>query len=804
MHRITPAIRSKSGLWCFAVCLLLTLLGSTGLAQPITLLSDKLATPSNGDGAPGDGFGNAVAVSGNTALIGAYGDTVVAAGATFGITQGSAYVFVRDGDQWIRVQKLTPEPVGLDGDNFGVSVALQTEVAAVGAPRRSPNQIFEAGSVFIYGRTQQGLLLRQTLSAAGAEQRFGTSVALWQDQLAVGVPRAGAGRVDIYQRDAGGLYQFQRSLTDSGLADGARFGTALAVADAELLIGAPFADNTGVVYRSRFSGGAWSNATRLALTAQRAAELGTAIAIDSGVALVGAPGLRGGEVRVLQLAQMDWQQVGLLTQSSAATGNRFGNALAIDPQRAVVGAVATQFSEGAAAVFSRSGAQFSPFADLDIADGSPANRFGASVALAADGVLIGADLDAVGPHRSQGSVRWYKAGPTNMIVSGQLDNGNGAMFDRYGTALAVNGDIAVVGAFVEDTESGADAGRVHWFERSNGLWTYGGALDAPDASIEDRFGIAVDVDGDYIAIGAYWDVVGNNVDQGSVYVFRRQGMGWVFDAKLTASDGRERDLFGFALALQGTRLLVGARGAAMPFLDQGRAYVYVRGPNAWVEEAQLDLPQPASLVYFGASVAWAGDKAIVGAPGDSLNSQALSVGAAYVFQPQGSVWTMVAKLRAPIPQENAAFGFSVAADQTRLLVGAFQDGTVGQGVGYVYQASDLKLDGELRSPSAQGGEGLGISVAISGTRALLGAAGYDLSGQLNVGTGRLFERSAGGWRESQQFFAADPQAGDNFGRAVAIDATTVLLGAPNKGIDNPLEGAAYVGRVDSLLVDGFE
>jgi hypothetical protein len=305
-------------------------------------------------------------------------------------------------------------------------------------------------------------------------------------------------------------------------------------------------------------------------------------------------------------------------------------------------------------------------------------------------------------------------------------------------------------------------------------------------------------------VGAFWDVIGDNVDQGSVYVYRREGADWVFEQKLVASDGRQRDYFGFSLSLEGNRLLVGARGAAVPAPEQGVAYVFVRGVDGWQQQARLDLPFANGFAYFGASVALAGELALVGAPGATVAAGPISAGAAFVFAPRDDAWSLLSTLQAPQPQANSGYGFSVAADAEHLLIGAFQDGFAGQGAAFVYRAGDRVLDGELRAAAAQPGESLGIAVALRNGTALLGAPGYDLGSAFGVGTVRTFERGARRWVEAEQWFAADGVGGDAFGRAVAFDGQHAVVGAPNRGVDNPLEGHAYVGAADHLFSNGFE
>lgn len=791
--------------WCGVLGVFGALLSASLMAQPLQLVSSVLPTPVQGDGNSGDNFGIAAAVSGNYAVIGAYGDTVVAPEALFGIAQGSAYVYERSGDNWLPTQKLTPDPVGMDGDNFGVSLAMADDFLAIGAPRRAEDGQDQSGALFIYGRSASSYLLRQILTptVVAPEQRFGSVIALWQDQLAVGAPGAGDGRVDLYRRDALGNYVFQRSLFPQPGASAARFGEALAMVDGELLIGAPAA-NGGAVYRSAFSSAVWSDAEPLSLTTAGAMELGAALAIADGVALVGAPGAAAGEVRVLTLNAGAWLQTGVLTAGDGVQGDRFGNALSLDANRAAIGAVAAKFSEGKAYLYIRSGAVFTPIDTLDIADGGNANRFGVSLVLAVGGVLVGADLDRVGPNQGQGSVRWFQPQGASYVQVAQLDNGNGAMYDRYGTSVAVDGDYALVGAYLEDTDAGADAGAAHWFQRTGKQWVYGGQLLAPDGEIEDRFGIAVDIDGERMAVGAFWDVVGENIDQGSVYIYRRQGADWVFEAKLVASAGEEGDYFGFALSLDGDRILIGARGASAPAREQGLAYVFVRTQFGWSEEAELQFVGVNPLAYFGASVALTGDLALVGAPGATLGVGPVGAGAALAFQRRSNQWVLAANLQAPQPQANSAYGYALAADRDRLLVGAFQDGSFGGGAAYLYRVGDLGLDGELRAALAQPGEALGFAVALAGTTVALGAPGYDLPSQSGVGTVRFFNRGERGWQESDQWIAADAVAGDGFGRALAFDGVHVVIGAPGKGIQDPLEGTAYVEAINELFADGFE
>ncbi len=771
-------------------------------------IDSKLAVPRDGDGASGDNFGIAVGLAGDLAVVGAFGDVIVAPDAPTGIAQGSAWVFDRDGEgHWQRGQKLVPQAIGEDGDNFGATLVLAADWAFVAAPRRRVAGFLEAGTVHAFRRQGGSFLEVATLSAQspGSDQRFGAALAIEGEWLAIGVPQAGAGRVELWRLFAGGPQRVQVLEAPAGI-PGARFGAALALAGGDLLIGAPQAAGAGAVYRSRLVEGVFETPVALSIAASEGEELGSAVAVLGDLALLGAPGRGTGAVDALVRVGGDWLPQSTLGDPAGEPADRFGSALAISDSRIAVSALGALGGEGRVYVYPRTPGGFAAPQVFDIADGGNADRFGISLALDESGLLAGADLDQVGPNRLQGSARWYAAVGGGLEPRQQLDNGDGALLDRYGSALAVHGDVAMVGASLEDGPVGADSGRVHWFERENGAWLYRGPIDAPDAEVEDRFGVSIAIDADLAAIGAYWDIIDGRIDQGSVYLFRRAGSEWLFERKLVASDGRSRDLFGFSVALSGELLLVGARSAALPFIDQGAAYVFRRSGGDWQQEARLDLPVPASAAFFGAAVALAGELAVVGAPGVSGGAGRANAGAAYVYAAAPGGWKLRHSLQAGNPVAGAAFGFAVAADRERWLIGAPGEpfAALAAGGAYLYRASDGSLEAVLRAGSPQAGENLGIAVALAGSEIALGASAWDSASGANAGLVRTYTREGGRWLESVAIESIDGKPGDGFGRALALKDGTLVAGSPFKAGDNPLEGAAYAGRSDGLLASGFE
>jgi hypothetical protein len=244
---------------------------------------------------------------------------------------------------------------------------------------------------------------------------------------------------------------------------------------------------------------------------------------------------------------------------------------------------------------------------------------------------------------------------------------DGAIDDRFGTSVAVSGDLAAVGAFDAKVGDNYQQGAVYVFAKGDGAWTETQKLVASDGAGMANFGAAVSIaDGDILvsAIGAN---VGGNSNQGAVYVFANEGGAWTETQKLAASDGGSGDAFGNAIAASGGVALVGAKGATVSGQTlQGKVYVFASSAGTWSEQQILVADDGASNDLFGASLAIDGEVAIVGAP--TLTYNFLHAGFAYVFRNDGGTWTQAQKL---LPAETAIgdqFGYAVGlAGDTALI-----------------------------------------------------------------------------------------------------------------------------------------
>ncbi len=620
-----------------------------GAVYPLTIdpLLSQQAKLTASDGAAGDLLGFSVAISGDTAVVGAEGDDVGA-----NVDQGSAYVFVRSGTSWTQQQRLIAGD-GAAGDSFGQSVAISGDTAVVGALSDNVGANVDQGSAYVFVRSGTSWTQQQRLTASdgAAGDSFGQSVAISGDTAVVGAHFDDAGA----NTDQGSAYVFMRSGTSwtqqqkLTAGDGAaldNFGLSVAISGDTVVVGA-YLDDVGVnVYQGSAyvfvrSGTSWTQQQKLAAGDGAANDqFGFSVAISGDTAVVGArfDGVGAnpiqGSAYVFVRSGTSWTQQQRLIAGDGATFDSFGSSVALSGNTVVVGAslddVGANANQGSAYVFVVCGDLIEQ-QKLTDGDGAEADLFGESVAISGDTAVVGARSDDVGANANQGSAFIFVRSGTSWTQQQQLTAGDGAAGDSFGFSVAISGDTTVVGARFDDVGANADQGSAFVFVRSGTSWTQQQRLTASDGAAFDNFGQSVAISGDTAVVGAVNDDVGANVDQGSAYVFVRSGTSWTQQQKLTASDGAAGDSFGFSVAISGDTAVVGAEvddvGANV---DQGSAYVFVRTRTGWTQQQKLIASDGAAVDLFGLSVAISGDTVVVGAVTDDIGANA-NQGSAYVF-----------------------------------------------------------------------------------------------------------------------------------------------------------------------------
>jgi len=379
--------------------------------------------------------------------------------------------------------------------------------------------------------------------------------------------------------------------------------------------------------------------------------------------------------------------------------------------------------------------------------------------------------------------------------SAKLIGSDSAAIDYFGFDIAVSGDTAIVGAPYHSAGL-TDRGAAYIFVRTGTTWTQQAKLTAGDAAAGDLFGYSVAISGDTVVVGAYLDNVGFT-DQGSAYVFTRSGTVWSQQQQLTAADGAAEDYFGFSVALSGDTIVVGALENDINAVNDnmGSAYVFVRNGASWTQQARLLASGGAANDLFGNSTAIGGETVIIGALTDSVGTNNAQ-GSAYVFVRNGASWTQQAQLFAADGEANDTFGNSVAINGDSAVIGAFGDNTgtnPDQGAAYVFTRSGTvwSQQAKLNGDGGAANDTFGDDVAISRDTIVVGASGDDAN-FIDQGSAYVFTRSGTVWSQQQQLTAADGAAEDYFGFSVALSGSKILIGGfgddTNAAAD---QGSAY-------------
>jgi len=433
-------------------------------------------------------------------------------------------------------------------------------------------------------------------SNTGIDDRFGTDVAVSGDTVVVGAPYEDSNATGVNGNQAnnsldhaGAAYVFVRSgmswiqqayLKASNTNSNDEFGRAVAVSGDTLVIGAQYEDsnatgingnqadnsliNPGAAYVFVRSGTTWSQQAYLKASNTGAVDFfALTVAVSGDTVVVGADGED--------------------SNATGVNGNQANN---------------TAFSAGAAYVFVRSGATWSQQAYVKASNTNGGDRFGGSVSVSGDTLVVGAE---------------------------QEDS----------SAVGVNGNQ------LDNSTSGAGAAYV--FLRSSSTWSQQAYIKPSNTGASDKFGISVAVSGDTVVVGAYDEAsnaTGVGGDQannsafgaGAAYVFVRSGASWSQQAYLKASNTGTGDRFGSSVAVSGDTVVVGATDEASnatgvggdqannSALFAGAAYVFVRSGATWTQQAYLKASNNGAGDNFGTSVAVSGGTVVVGAIGEDSNA----------------------------------------------------------------------------------------------------------------------------------------------------------------------------------------
>ena len=654
----------------------------------------------------GDRFGRSVAV---------YGDTVVVGTLEEGTNdRGEAYVFTKSAatgvwDDWNNknASNATASLTALDGssgDYFGRSVAVDGDTIVVGAPYNdyddpddNANDVSNSGAAYVFTKPATGgwatdtETAKLTASDGKANGRFGFSVAIDGDTIVIGAPdddgdsntNDDEGAAYVFTKPATGwatdtetatLTAYDRSQND-------RFGNSVAVDGDTVLVGAVGDDSdkgsayvlgtgewadiagSGAGTISHIAKGLRNNVkhtfrVRAAnaagesdpLSDEKSATPVAATAAPAAPANFSAEQTGVGQVELTWDAHLDplsvtgyeynvdagggpsWKPI---PDSGSSTVSHAINGLTI-------GSPPIQYAFAVRAVNSAAlTASGSESLTLVAQPAAP----GGFAAVAGDEQVKLTWNDPVAGSPPIAKYQLLQLDPNKLTAS------DGLRGDEFGISVAVDGDTAVIGAYLDDTTNGDNSGSAYVFTRdSDGKWSQVAKLTASDGDTSDEFGYSVAVNGETVVVGAHLDdhtdgAGDTDDDEGAAYVFTKPFIGWADmtqTAKLTAFGAAAGDEFGISVAVDGNTILVGAHQNDS---DDGAAYVFTKPYTGWAnsnETAKLIASDAAADDEFGISVALDGDTAVIGARQDDDNGN--QSGSAYVFTKVSGVWSQKAKL----------------------------------------------------------------------------------------------------------------------------------------------------------------
>lgn len=676
-------------------------------------------------------FGASVGLSGDTVVVGAPNER------SFTTGEGAVFVFRRVGTTWTEEAKLGPTG-RWSWENFGSSVAVHGDRVLVGVADDYTVGA-SAGAAYMFSRsgTTWSLDLKVIPSSLAAGDLFGTSVALSANRAVVGAP----GEDNPKGNDAGAAWVFEQTgtawsaqkLTAAGSGNGSGVGSAVAIDGDTLVIGA-----------ADWDGGAGASA-------------GAAIAFEHSGAT--------------------WTETATLLASDAAAGDEFGRSASLSGDGALIGAPLRDepagVDAGAAYLFTRTGTSWTEAEKLTASDGATQDGYGSSVGLSGTRPVVGAPYTDQTFAPDSGSAYFYETSGGPALEQTIHRSDVVGLRERFGSSVSIEGDRAIVGDPFCDDGPAVHAGAGFVFLRQGGEWSEEARLQPTGAESSDNFGVSASFDGDTAVFGAPNADDPFGVDSGAAYAYVRSGTDWTLQAKLTTVDSLPSD-FGVALDLDGDTLVVGAyKYTHAGFVNAGAAYVFQRSGSVWTEVTRLVSPDPGLYALFGVTVGISGDTIVIGEPGG--NGAGLFTGVAYVFDGSGSSWTLQQELSAPSTTPSD-FGESVAIHGDRILVGDPSAFVGGSGVGNV---STFRRNGTswlagpvLSDPSTFD---FGAMVATDGDVAVVGAPG---TGPLvNQGAAQAFVREGTGWAPAGQFRGSRVDEGDSFGAAVDVQGSLLLVGA---------------------------
>ena len=368
------------------------------------------------------------------------------------------------------------------------------------------------------------------------------------------------------------------------------------------------------------------------------------VSISEDIAIAGAPFKGGkGAAYIAVFEKGNWREQVKLVAADLAAENWFGFSVSISEGTAIIGAPLQSVDDvkwtGAAYIFGlrdKSKKEWEEKAKLVAEDAVEKAEFGHSVAISGDTAIVGAYLDTNAGGEKAGSAYIFVRDGKNWTQQAKLTADDAEAGDNFGKSVAIHRNTVIVGAHLDD-DGGSKSGSAYVFVRDGDTWTQQAKLTASDTAARDEFGTSVSISGNTAIVGSPFDDDAGS-KSGSAYIFGNNGGVWMERAKLTASDAAAGDGFGNAVAIDANRAIIGARLHDGRKPDSGAVYAFSRVAGAWIEQSKTIHKKDAEADEFGNAVAISEDFALIGAYRRNLPDKGgmccdlgVDGGSAYIF-----------------------------------------------------------------------------------------------------------------------------------------------------------------------------
>jgi len=259
-------------------------------------------------------------------------------------------------------------------------------------------------------------------------------------------------------------------------------------------------------------------------------------------------------------------------------------------------------------------------------DTEESDNFGYAVSVSDNNFIL---ISAIGSKENgiySGAVYFFEKKGDQWQETQKISAFDGKQYDMFGISVSTSNSSAIVGSYQSDDCAGESSGSAYFYERNENSWNLLQKKCASDADLDDHFGCSVSIDGKYAVVGAYANQ-DNGKLSGSAYVFKHENDSWSETQKINAFDGKEGDRFGSAVAINDKNLIIGAYSYnSYSKTATGKTYLYKMINNEWEYQTSIIPSDIEEYDIFGSAVAISKTDIIIGAHGKDDSS-----GKAYIY-----------------------------------------------------------------------------------------------------------------------------------------------------------------------------